>query len=93
MNAQLYFGSSSQPAHSSAPSETPFVSTMMAASSQRPKGTDSALSLLNEAIDALNLAKTSSIAPANVAFGSTSDLLTTIIVGFLPVYGGRLLAK
>jgi hypothetical protein len=52
---------------------------------QRPKGQDDALSSLNVAIDALNLAKeASTITPAKAAFGSTSVLLTTIRVGFLP---------
>jgi len=63
----------------------------MAAKSQRPlKGRDGALSL-NKAIDALNLAEVSNIAPAKAAFASTSVLLTEIRVGFLPVHVGRLL--
>jgi len=49
---------------------------------QRPNGQDGALSSLNAAIDALNLAKSvSSITPAKAAFDSTSILLSTIIVG------------
>jgi len=64
----------------------------MAAKSQRPKGRNDVLSLLNEAIDALNLAKeASSITPARAAFGFASVLLTEIRVGFLPVHVGRLL--
>ena len=55
---------------------------IMASKSQRPNGRDGTISSLNKAISALNLAKTSNIAPAKVAFGSTSDLLTTIRVGF-----------
>ena len=50
--------------------------------SQRPKGQGGALSPLDVAIDALNLAKeASSITPAKTAFGSASVLLTTIRVG------------
>jgi len=60
----------------------------MAAKSQRPKGGDSTLSSLNEAIDALNLAEVSSITPAKAAFGSARVLLTEIRVGFLPAHGG-----
>jgi len=58
----------------------------MATEPQRPSGQDGALSSLNAAIDALNLAESvSSITPAKVAFDSTSVLLSTIIVGsFLP---------
>ena len=53
----------------------------MAAKSQQPKGRDSALSLLNVAIDALNLAKeVSSITPAKAAFGTVSILLMMIKV-------------
>jgi len=53
----------------------------MAVKSQRPKGRDGALSLLNVAIDALNLAKeVSSITPAKAAFGTVSILLTMIKV-------------
>ena len=51
---------------------------------QRPKGQDGALSSLDVAIEALNLAKeTADIAPAKVAFGSVSVLLTTVRVCFL----------
>ena len=61
--------------------------------SQRPMGQNAALSSLNTAIDALNLAKeTSTIIPAEAAFGSTSVLLATIRVGLLLVHAGRLLA-
>jgi len=57
----------------------------MATKSQRPNGQDGALSSLNTAIDALNLAKSSaSITPAKAAFDSAGLLLTTIRVGFLP---------
>ena len=50
--------------------------------SQRQKGRDGALSALNVAIDALNHMKdmSGSIAPAQVAFGSVSVLLTIIKV-------------
>ena len=51
----------------------------MAADSQRPKGRDGALSMLNAAIEALNLAKEiSSVTPAKAVFGSVSVLLTMI---------------
>lgn len=51
--------------------------------SQRPKGRDGALSLLNVAIEALNLAKeVSSMTPARAVFGSVSVLLTMIKVHF-----------
>jgi hypothetical protein len=63
---------------------SPLVSTM-AANPQRPKGRDGALSSLNMAIDALNLAKDIiDIAPAKAAFGSASVLLTMIRVRFVP---------
>jgi len=53
----------------------------MATESQRPKGRESAVSLLNAAIEAMNLAeKISSITPAKAAFGTVSVLLTMIKV-------------
>ena len=53
--------------------------------SQQPKGRDNVLSLLNVAIDILNLAKeVSSITPAKAVFGSVSVLLTMIRVSSLP---------
>ena len=59
----------------------------MVGKSKRWNGQDGAPSLLNAAIDALNLAKgTSSITPAKAAFGSATVLLTTIRVRFLPVH-------
>ena len=69
-----------------------YLSTM-AANYQRPKGEDGAFSSLNEAIDALNHAKGSSITPAKAAFGAIDNLLCTIRVGFHPVHVGRLLAN
>ena len=52
--------------------------------SQRPKGRDGVLSLLNVAIDGLILAKElSSVTPAQAVFGSVSVLLTMIRVRFL----------
>lgn len=58
----------------------------MAAKSQRLKGP---LFSLSVAINALGLAKeTTSMVPAKAAFESTSDLLTTIRVGFLLVHVG-----
>ena len=53
----------------------------MVSTSQRPKGRDAVLSALNGFIRVLNLAKeTCGIPPAQIAFGSTSLLLTTIRV-------------
>jgi len=62
------------------------MTSTMATKSQRPSGQDGALSSLNTAIDALNLAKSvSGITPAKAAFDSTGVLPSTIIVGsFLP---------
>ena len=58
----------------------------MATKSQQPKGQDDALSSLNVAIYALNLAKSvSTITPAKAAFDSTSVLLSTIRVGLPPM--------
>ena len=57
----------------------------MDAKSQRQKGREGAISALNEAIKALNLAKDlSSIAPAKTVFGSTNSLLTLIRVCSCP---------
>ena len=56
----------------------------MATKFQRPKGREGVLSLLNAAIDAVNLAKeASSITPAKAAFGAAGVLLTMIKVRFL----------
>jgi len=56
----------------------------MAANSQRPKGPDGVLSVLNVTIDALNLAKeVSSITPAKAVFGSVGVLLAMIKVHLL----------
>ena len=63
------------------------------AESQRPKGQNDILSSLNEAIDALTLAKAETITPAKAAFGATGDLLTTIRVGFPLACVDRLLAN
>ena len=55
----------------------------MAPKSKRQKGRDSALSLLNVAIDGFNLVKeVSSATPAKAVFGSVSILLAMIKVGF-----------
>ena len=55
----------------------------MDANSQRRKGQDDVLSLLNMAIEAVNLAKeVSSATPAKAVFGSVSSLLTMIRVCF-----------
>ena len=59
----------------------------MEAKSQRPKERDGAVSALNAAIEALNLAKEiSSITPAKAVFGSVSVILTTIKVSLLLVF-------
>jgi hypothetical protein len=56
----------------------------MATTSQRPKGRENAVSLLNAAIDAMDLAeKISSITPARAVFATVSVLLTMIRVCFL----------
>ena len=53
----------------------------MDAKPRRPKGCNDTLSSLNLAIEAVNLAKEiSGIAPAKIAFGSVSALLTMIRV-------------
>ena len=53
----------------------------MNADSQRQKPRDNPLSLLNAAIEAMNLAKEiSSVTPAKAVFGSVSILLTMIRV-------------
>jgi len=61
----------------------------MATNSQRPKERDGALSSLNMAIDALNLAKElSSVTPAKAVFGTVGVLLTMIRVCPLLFYEG-----
>jgi len=51
---------------------------------QRPKRRDKTVSVLNSAIDALNLAKeVASIAPVKAVFGTVSVILTTIKVSLL----------
>ena len=56
----------------------------MEAKSQRPKGREDAIPALNKAIEALNLAKISSIPPiAEAIFGSVRTLLRLIRVCFL----------
>ena len=50
-----------------------------------PQRQDNALSLLNVAIEAMNLVKeVSSVTPAKAVFGSVSVILTMIRVCFLP---------
>jgi len=59
------------------------ISTMKA-ESRRPKEREGAISALNVAIEALNLAKEiSSITPAKAVFGSVSFILVMIRVSFL----------
>jgi len=56
----------------------------MEAESQRPKGREGAISALNVAIEAVNLAKEiSSITPAKAVFGSVGVVLTMTRVNFL----------
>ena len=56
----------------------------MDANSQQPERRDGALSALNTAIEAMNLAKeVSSVTPAKAVFGSVGVLLTMIRVPFL----------
>jgi len=56
----------------------------MEAGSQRPKGWEGTILVLNATIEALNLAKEiSSITPAKAVFGSVTVILTTIKVSFL----------
>ena len=56
----------------------------MAATLQRPSRREGTISLLNAAIEAVNLAKeASSITPAKIAFASAGVLLTMIKVCFL----------
>ena len=50
---------------------------------QRPKDKESAISALNIAIEALDLAKISNVTQAKAVFGSASILLATIRVYFL----------
>ena len=57
----------------------------MSTKSQRPKGREGAVSTLNAAIEAMDLAeKISSITPAKAVFGTVVVLLTLIKVCFLP---------
>ena len=63
----------------------------MKAESQRPKEREGVVSVLNAAIEVLNLAKEiSSVMPASAVFGSVSVILATIRVSFLLVFVGRL---
>ena len=64
----------------------------MATSSQPQKGRDGALSMLNGAIEVLNLAKEiSSVTPAKAVFGSVSVLLAMIRVRSFPFRDDALL--
>ena len=57
-------------------------------SSKQQKRQENAISLLNVAIETLNLAKeVSSATPAKAVFGSVSVLLTMIKVRLRPFYG------
>ena len=58
----------------------------MATQSQKPKGRENSLSLLNAAIEVLTIAKeATSATPAQVVFGATVVLLARIKVSFLHV--------
>ena len=60
--------------------------------SQLPKGREGVLSLLNVAINGLNLAKeASSTTPATAVFGSVAVILAMIRVSFSPLFDGRYL--
>ena len=62
---------------------------MNAKSSKREKRQESVLSLLNAAIEAMNLAKeVSSATPAKAIFGTVSALLTMVKVRFPPSSDG-----
>jgi len=83
--AHLYQGSesSSQPSRHMVLSQLPPVPTTEA-EPQRLKGRESTVSVLNVAIEALNLAKElSNITPAGAVFGSVSVILTMIKVSLL----------
>ena len=78
----LGFGRFLKALHRTASSQLPPGSTM-ASNSQRQKGGDRALSILNPAIEALNLAKEiSSATPAKAVFGTVSVVLAMIRVRF-----------
>jgi hypothetical protein len=62
----------------------------MQAESQRPEGREGAISMLNEAIEALNPANVSSFPPAKAVFGSVRVLLTLLTVRFLLSYNDLL---
>jgi hypothetical protein len=54
--------------------------------SQQPKGQEAAISALNTAVEAMNLAeKTSTVAPSKIVFGSVSTLLALVRV-CLPLF-------
>jgi len=66
----------------------------MEAKSRRPKDQGGAISALNAAIEAMNLAKElSSITPAKAVFGSVSVILTMTRVGFPPIRVDRVRAE
>jgi len=59
----------------------------MEVGSQRPKEREDVISVLNTAIEALNLTENASaIAPAKAIFDSVSVILSTIRVSFLLVF-------
>ena len=61
---------------------------------RRQKRRNDALPSLNTEIHALNLAKnTTTVKQAKDAFSSASAVLTTIIVGPIPIHFSRLLAN
>jgi hypothetical protein len=72
----------SKPSRRTVLSQLPRVSTMEA-KSQQLNEREGAISALNAAIEALNLAKISSIPPTKAVFGSVVVLLTLIRVCFL----------
>jgi len=66
----------------------------MEAKSQRPKEQEGTISVLNAAIEAMNLAKElSSVTPAKAVFGSVSVILTMTRVCFPPICVDRVRAE
>jgi hypothetical protein len=86
----LSSGPSSQPSRRVVLSQLPRIFTMETESRQ-PKGREGAVSELNAAVEAMNLAKTAStITPIKAVFGSVSALLTLIRVCLLLFYNDLL---
>ena len=83
--------SSTQPTRHTVHSQLPDLSLVMVPRSQPPKEREDAISSLDAAIEATNLAeKISNIKLAKAVLGSVSVLLTTIRVCILPLYNDLL---